>query len=1207
MNFGSSLLLLLVIFWGFCSQTQRAQTHTRVVTNNGVYMYKTHTGVYMFKTHTGAFSEQVYKIPINNYTTHVYKHVTNIKQWQHLNISMVPDLVFDHFPSLINILNALKYKFQSIGLHKSDQPFKLALFYISFLVIMQSGDLHPNPGPYQPKFPCVICTRAAKWNQRAVCCDQCEGWYHVSCMNMNTIVYESLANSSVTWVCCQCGMPNFSDSMFSNSDIALSNSFSSLSSDTGDDTITSVNDSSRSPPLASSSPKGDKGTPGVKNPTSKRKAKPKRSNVKVLVINFQGIRGKFADIVCCIDLHKPDIIVGTESHIDSSVKDSELFPPDYQVIRKDRDFGPKGGVLIAVKNDLIVTHRIDLDSNCEIVWVSISIQGMKKIIIGAFYRSQQFGKSIDYMERLKESLSKIKRVDRSHIWLAGDFNLPGIDWASQSVLPNAPYVNLSKFMLEIAADFGLEQMVTRPTRGKNILDIFLTNNPDLVERSTVIPGLSDHDGIPMIIVSSKPRLIKTKPRLIYLYDKADMNLIKEDFKSYSSHMAKDDTSHLSVNDLWEDLENKVKSVMEARIPTRTVRKRNLTPWIGRGIKRLLKKKQRAFNSYKKEANQDSLDRFHMLRKATQKQTRKSYRKYINSICMESSKKFWSFMKGLRCDSIGIPTLKSNGILESDNLAKADILNHQFKSVFTLEKETLPSMGVSKTPSMPDISINIEGVIKLLKNLDSHKAPGPDGVPARILKEAAEEIAPALCTIFEKSLETGELPSSWLCANISPIFKKGDRTIASNYRPISLTAIACKILEHILHSNIMHHFDKFSVLTSKQHGFRKHHSCESQLILTSHDLARSLNSKAQIDMIIMDFTKAFDTVPHNRLLLKLDHYGVRNKTYTWIANFLKCRKQRVVVGGEHSAWTDVVSGVPQGTVLGPLLFLVYINDLPNNIRSIVRLFADDCVIYRQILNQFDHDQLQDDLFTLERWQKDWQLHFNIKKCFVMRITHKHKPDLTKYTLGGSDLDETKCHAYLGVDITNTLSWNNHIHRITSSANKQLGFIRRNLYSCTKELKQTAYTSLVRPLVEYSSSVWDPHQANLINKIEMVQRRAARFVMNDYKRDSSVTKMIKDLDWCSLKDRRTANRLTNLQKARHGLLPLPVDDLLQPLRRPSRHSHSNAYQLISANKDCFKHSYIPKTIIDWNNLPLHITTITDPNLFKHQVLNHLKQLD
>ena len=220
---------------------------------------------------------------------------------------------------------------------------------------------------------------------------------------------------------------------------------------------------------------------------------------------------------------------------------------------------------------------------------------------------------------------------------------------------------------------------------------------------------------------------------------------------------------------------------------------------------------------------------------------------------------------------------------------------------------MPHIEKQSFPSMPEIQVNVAGVEKLLGELKIHKATGPDGVPSRILQECAHEIAPALSIIFQLSLSTGFLPDPWRQANISPIFKKGDRTKPSNYRPVSLTCICCKILEHILHSNIMSHLDSHNILTDRQHGFRTQHSCNTQLIQTIHDFAQSLDKRKQTDVIIMDFSKAFDVVPHTRLLNKLQHFGISGNTHRWISNFLTNRLQRVVIGGDHSDWAPVRSG------------------------------------------------------------------------------------------------------------------------------------------------------------------------------------------------------------------------------------------------------------------------------------------------------------
>jgi len=251
---------------------------------------------------------------------------------------------------------------------------------------------------------------------------------------------------------------------------------------------------------------------------------------------------------------------------------------------------------------------------------------------------------------------------------------------------------------------------------------------------------------------------------------------------------------------------------------------------------LLKRKQRAYNTYKKNNSEVNFEKFKSIRKDTYKETRKSHRSYIRSTCSDSPKRFWSYIKSLKIDSIGIPALRRNGKLESENKIKAEILNSQFNSVFTHEKADLPSDPGTSFPIRSDITVSVEGVVKLLRELNPNKASGPDGIPSRILKLAAEEIAPVLSIIFQKSLDSGEIPSAWLRANITPLFKKGERTCASNYRPVSLTCICSKILEHIIHSTIMNHYDRYSILTNRQHGFRSNHSCESQLILTIHDLA-----------------------------------------------------------------------------------------------------------------------------------------------------------------------------------------------------------------------------------------------------------------------------------------------------------------------------------------------------------------------------------
>ena len=306
---------------------------------------------------------------------------------------------------------------------------------------------------------------------------------------------------------------------------------------------------------------------------------------------------------------------------------------------------------------------------------------------------------------------------------------------------------------------------------------------------------------------------------------------------------------------------------------------------------------------------------------------------------------------------------------SDSKSKANILVKQFQSVFTIDKPgELPNTSKTANHNISPIKIKTEGVQKLLAHINPSKASGPDNIPNRILKECANQLAPSLSIIFQLSIDSGELPKDWREANISCIFKKGDKHLAENYRPVSLTSVPSKLLEHIFykHMYILKHLETNKILTSLNHGFRSGYSCETQLLTTFNDFMKEYDKGNQTDVAILDFSKAFDTVPHKKLLHKLEQYGIEGCILAWLKDFLTNRKMKTVVEGEKSDDVKVDSGVPQGTVLGLLMFLCHINDLPDTVKSQVRLFADDCLLYRTIKSQSDHEILQQDLNNLQKW-------------------------------------------------------------------------------------------------------------------------------------------------------------------------------------------------------------------------------------------------
>ena len=446
------------------------------------------------------------------------------------------------------------------------------------------------------------------------------------------------------------------------------------------------------------------------------------------------------------------------------------------------------------------------------------------------------------------------------------------------------------------------------------------------------------------------------------------------------------------------------------------------------------------------------------------------------------------------------------------------------------------------------------------------------------------------------ISAGELPLDWRRANISPIFKKGATTDPANYRPVSLTCTCCKLLEHIIDSQLMRHLSKFNIIADNQHAFRKKRSCETQLILTTHDLLQNLDKKIPTDVGVLDFSKAFDVIPHKRLLLKLDHYGIRNKTRDWIKSFLTNRSQRVMINGTASDWKPVLSGTPQGTVLGPHLFLIFINDIHKNITSTVRLFADDCLVYRTITSAEDQHQLQEDLDKLVDWAQTWGMRFNPSKCKSVTITRRRQGEPTNYTLMGVDLEEKKDIQYLGVHIQHDLRWNKQTAHATSKATRVLNFIRRNFHHCTPHVKEKLYMTLVRPHLEYASASWDPYTKKNIHAIERVQNRAARFVSNTYGENTSITAILKELKWTALEDRRKCHRLTCFLKMLNGNLDIKHEDFIQPKIDRNRRGHSIQYQQLHTNSEAFANSFFVRTTTEWNKLLQ--STVDQPSLHTFQ---------
>ena len=1038
---------------------------------------------------------------------------------------------------------------------------------------------------------CGICDNTCGWDTPAVACDDCGKWYHIQCQGISSKLYSKM-DSGFAWSCLRCGLPNFSSAFFDISRLDQANRFSSLQ----DESLNSSNISSPGNPLASSSPI---------NPRKKQKQINRSTPLRIITVNCESLRSQAKQALFnnMIENTKPDIIIGTETWLDNSIPSSEIFPDNFTVFRKDRQhiidrnqFGPMkdntshGGVLVAIKSDIISSSAPEMDVDAEIIWTKINTASSKQVFIGSFYRQPRTGQN--YLDLLETSLRKLDNRD-AIIILGGDFNLPDIDWSSASVIESSTRGSLHQSLLDVAADHGLEQTVIAPTFDHNTLDLLFTNRPAFVQRTEVLPGMCRHHAI-LSEISVQPTKTKPKPRKIQIHKKADISGMKEELSQFRDEFLTLDHSSLSTEALWQKFKTAFLQAIDKFVPSKIVTPHHSLPWVSNDLRRLCKKRKRMYQNANTPAKKSAYREFS---KQVDSKIKKSYFQYLTDLFTpedeakgwEKNKAWHNFLKNKKQENNGIAPLKENGRLYSDDKKKAEILNNQFFSVFNQDdNDTFPLLDDNSHPAMPDIKFDTNGIEKLLKDLKIKKAPGPDGIGARYLKEMASTIAPCLQIIFTKSYLSGETPSDWRNANVCPIYKKGERYNPANYRPVSLTSIISKLMEHCVVSNLLDHLEQHNILHPLQHGFRRRLSTETQLVTYLDHLATQVSCGKQVDAIVLDFSKAFDKVCHRRLLHKLSHYGVKGYNNRWIRAFLSGRHQQVVINQEQSEPLPVSSGVPQGSVLGPVLFLTYINDLPQCVSSEVRLFADDAIIHRNVSSGSDAQLLQNDLKSLEKWEKDWKMEFNPSKCNSISFTRLRNPIVHSYTLHDVTLEAARSVKYLGVHLAANLGWGEHTQNVVSKANRSLGMVRRNLKVAPTQIKAQAYLTLVRPHLEYSCTVWDPHTKHDCDRLEAVQRRAARFCTRDFRRLSSPTEMIALLGWTELAKRREQARLILMYKLCHSLLNINSSAYLTPVTRPTRHSHAYTFQRPQATKTYHALSFFPRTIQQWNGLPASLVS-------------------
>ena len=817
--------------------------------------------------------------------------------------------------------------------------------------------------------------------------------------------------------------------------------------------------------------------PGPTTDSTRQATQSSRHELKCLYFNSRSVVNKTRELEVIASSKQYDLIAITETWLNDSISNNELLPSNkYYIHRRDREVPSRGGgVMLAVGSTLQSVRRTDLETNAEILVCEIRPEAKKKFLCVVFYRPPS-SKS-EYMNCFKNFLRKASKTHISQLVILGDFNFPDINWSTGTAMHNDC---LHNEFTKMVRDNFLWQMVEFPTRGANILDLLLTNIPHKVKDVCVFDDIlkTDHKLIDfnLSFIINKKRPVK---RIVYNWKKADISGLKQSISRTPWDLAFDESSvNISVTN-WMDL---LLTITNEHVQQVAISDNNNKPWIDKEVIQMMHKKDRMRKIAKRTGDHTDIENFEEIRRNAGKLIEVKYKDYLNELksnLTEHPKRFWTFIKA-KTRAYSTPQfLKYGNVFATDGKDKANLLNSFFHSVFNsgVSPESSDEYRSEENceivdNSLSQIVLNESEVLDCLLNLDQTKTGGPDDISARLLKTVANEITPSLTRLFNLSLRLGEVPSIWKQANVTPVPKVGDVHCVENYRPISLLCIVSKVLEKCIYNRC---YDSISGIAHHlQHGFLRGRNCTTQLIQVYHKILKALDNKHSVDVIYLDFQKAFDKVSHHLLLRKLSKHGFYGSIFNWFKSYLSGRIQRVALDGHYSEWLDVTSGVPQGSILGPLLFILYINDLPDQIQqpTEMALYADDSKLYRTIKSDADTENLQLDLNEMNSWTETWRMKFNTNKCKVMRLSRKKiQSHVSDYILGHESLELVKTTKDLGITVSDDVRWGKHIAEITAKANRTLGLIKRTCRDFEDQtVRKLLYLTLVRPQLEFSSELW-----------------------------------------------------------------------------------------------------------------------------------------
>lgn len=948
-----------------------------------------------------------------------------------------------------------------------------------------------------------------------------------------------------------------------------------------------------------------------------------RNQLRCKLFNARSIMNKklpdWHNVLYCGDYN---CIFVTESWLYPAVPNGLLDPKNqYTILRNDRSIHKGGGVCVFVSNELRL-HELSLvesehfaDEEVDVAIFDIISKSSKCRFILVYRRPKHGAIGGNAARQLCKIMGRHLNCS-GPVFILGDLNCPSIDWNFSRPPSSSAELPIYEFCLSN----GFTQCVDEATRGNHTLDVVCTNEPFRISNISVQPPFvdSDHDSVEFqVLLYGEVNVTDTDNKCgggdtakHYLWSQGDYDALSEYLNSIDWQQML--VANLTPDTIWSAFCEILDSAVDMFVPSINVTatgKKFKPRHYPKHIRNLLARKLAVWKTYKTNRSDAQLkSKYNKLQSDCSDAIRKfemcKENKVINSGNIGDFYKYVNKRMSSR-SAVGALMMPGGDVAQND-ADKANVLNDHFGAVCTHDDGSDPKLASPSTPGQGINSVQFDSskllsAVRRIKTKSSTSC-GPDGYPVILLRSTAGVLAQPLSDIFTSFMSVGKLPSVWKTATVTPIYKKGPSADPSNYRPVSQTSIFCKLLERVLVADVTTYMKNRGFITKHQHGFINGRSTTTNLLESLSDWTFAIDNKTTQTVIYVDFSKAFDSVSHPKLITKLQGYGIQGDLLHLITDFLTGRTQRTRVGRCLSNSINITSGVVQGSCLGPLLFLIFINDLAGIFDSTIKpkLYADDLKLYATVESSLDSDRLQRNIDRMVEWSDYWQLSISIKKCQVLQVgSSRHNAFAPTYSIGPNVLPNCDTVTDLGVTVDHELKFSPHINLMVRKALTRSNLLMKCFLSRDRSTLVRAFVVYIRPMLEYCSCIWSPHLTKDIEAIESVQRRYTKRL--SCLRHVSYEDRLETVGLERLDVRRLRADLIMTYKIVFGLTCLQFADFFEV--SPSRITRGHAFKLFvsgASYADARKYFFSVRITKIWNDLPIN-TDFSTLCHFKHSILN------